>query len=76
MMGVSVNYGADRPSFSTPELIFEAEFINVPSFSYDLSADDERFLVLMSDAQRPEVKHLNLVLNWFEELERLVPTDQ
>ena len=42
-------------------------FINVSSFSYDLSADDKRFLVLMSDAQRPEVTHLNLVVNWFEE---------
>ena len=54
----------------------ETEFINVPSFSYDLSADDERFLVLLSDAQRPEITHLNLVVNWFEELKGLVPTDQ
>ncbi len=73
MMGVSVTYGADGPSFSTPQPIFETEFYNVGGYSYDLSADDERFLVLVPDAQRPEVTHLNMVVNWFEELKRLAP---
>ena len=73
MMGVSVTYGAEGPSFSTPEIIFETEFYNPIGYSYDLSADDQRFLVMLPDAQRPEVTHLNLVVNWFEELKRLAP---
>ena len=31
-----------------------------------------RFLVLLPDAQRPDVTHLNVVVNWFEELKRRV----
>jgi dipeptidyl aminopeptidase/acylaminoacyl peptidase len=73
MMGVSVTYEAAGPSFSAPRLIFETEFNNVPGYSYDLSVDDERFLVLLPDAERPDVTHLNVVVNWFEELKRLAP---
>ena len=73
MMGVSVTYGADGPSFSTPRLIFETDFYNAYGYSYDLAANDERFLVLLPEAQRTDVTHLNVVVNWFEELKRHVP---
>ncbi len=53
--------------------IFETEFYNVGGYSYDLSADDARFLVLLPEAQRTDVTHLNMVVNWFEELKRLAP---
>ncbi len=76
MMGVSVTYGKAGPFFSTPQLIFERAFYNIPGYSYDLAADDERFLVLLPEAQRTEITHLNVVVNWFEELKRLVPTDE
>ncbi len=73
MMGVSVTYGQAGPFFSTPQLIFERAFYDVPGYSYDLAADDERFLVLLPEAQQPDVTHLNVVVNWFEELKRLAP---
>jgi hypothetical protein len=75
MMGVSINYEPEL-SFGDPKLIFERPFNNVPGYSYDLSADDKRFLVLLPEAEKPEITHLNVVVNWFEELDRLVPTDQ
>ena len=45
--------------------------------SYDVSPDGQRFLTvkpnkLDEDAPPPQI---NIVLNWFEELKRLVPTD-
>lgn len=41
---------------------------------YDVHPSGERFLIV--DTVRPATPgHINVVLNWFEELERLVPTD-
>jgi serine/threonine-protein kinase len=43
---------------------------------YAMSPDGKRFLMVKNDPQPEEnVTHLRVVLNWFEELERLVPTD-
>ncbi|GMR23634.1 MAG: hypothetical protein BMS9Abin37_2082 [Acidobacteriota bacterium] len=40
---------------------------------FDVSPDGNRFLVLQThDESTPQI---NLVLNWFQELEQLVPTD-
>ena len=75
MMGVSVTYETAGLSFSLPYFIFETEFNNVPGHSWDLSADDTRFLILRQEASKTEVTHLNVVVNWFEELKRLVPAD-
>ena len=61
--------------FETPQLLFEGNFIyNTGGWapSYDISPDGERFLMITSEAQPNE---LHIVLNWFEELKRLVPTD-
>ena len=59
-------------SLSKPELLFEAQ----ARFGvFDVSPDGQRFLMVSTgDYQRPN--RLNLVLNWHEELERLVPTEQ
>ena len=44
---------------------------------YDVSADGESFLVLKPAASESGLEGTELVLvqNWFQELERLVPTD-
>ncbi len=43
--------------------------------NYDVSKDGKRFLMIKQvDEQPAPVTHLNVVLNWFEELKRLVPT--
>ena len=42
---------------------------------YDISPDGQRFLVVKEGGQESMVTQINVVLNWFEELKRLVPTD-
>ena len=55
----------------TPRLLFEGPF---RARSRDVSPDGERFvMVRYSEESTPRI---NIVLNWFEELERLVPTDK
>jgi len=39
---------------------------------YDVTPDGQRFLMLKQEQTR--VGQINVVLNWFEELKRLVPT--
>ena len=76
MMAVEVEAITDAaPVLSEPELLFEDSYsygagITIPN--YDVSADGQRFLMIKEDAG---VNHLNLVLNWTKELERLVPTN-
>ncbi len=64
------------PSFtsSKAEVVFGARnYITGPAGrTYDISPDGTRFLMIKEDASPAE---LILVQNWFEELERLVPTE-
>ena len=64
-------------SISSPTVLFEMAFARAPdsawsSAYYDVSPDGERFLIV-SDRSTTEFK---VIQNWFEELERLVPTDK
>ena len=46
--------------------------------NYDISADGQSFLMIKDVEQAEETSartELIMVLNWFEELKRLVPTD-
>ena len=44
--------------------------------TYDISPDGERFLMIKEQASdEPSTAEFILVLNWFEELKRLVPTE-
>ncbi len=58
-----------------PRPLFEGRYVyDSPDFmpNYDLSPDGQSFLMV----EEPEVgTQINVVLNWFEELKRLVPTD-
>jgi len=61
----------------TPRQLFEGPYrraVNPTTTSYDVSADG-RFLMVQEEAQAAEAIQLNVVLNWFEELKRLVPTE-
>jgi serine/threonine-protein kinase len=55
-------------------LLFEGKYASGTGRDYDLSPDGRRFLMLRSEEESGP-KHINVVLNWFEELERLVPTN-
>ncbi len=42
---------------------------------YDISPDGQRFLMIKeADEEEGQQAQINVVLNWFEELKRLVPT--
>ena len=75
MMAVEVSLG---PPFAAraPETLLEDTFVGNPGVQhtfYDVMADGR--LLVLEDADAPERFYVNVVLNWFEELTRLVPTD-
>ena len=68
MMVARVDPEADS-SFSAPEKLFDTENLEV----WDFDNAGERFLAVQKP-EPPSIRSLNLVLNWREEVERLVPT--
>ena len=64
-----------RPRLGAPELAVDAGLSDDLRTGFDLSADGTRFLVI-TDEGPPPIHQINVVLNWFEELERMVPTDR
>jgi Tol biopolymer transport system component len=58
-------------SATPPRLLFTGPYVNVPGPSYDVGPDG-RFVLIEGPPEAP-VTHLNVVLNWFDELNRLVP---
>jgi len=75
MMAVDVT---TQPSFAAgkPRMLFEGRYEPAPltNPNYAVSPDGERFLMLKSAEQAEEAPtQINVVLNWTEELRRLVP---
>jgi hypothetical protein len=58
------------PSFSAsrPELLFEGDYD-----SWDVARDGKRFLMIKDEAAESAPKHLNLVLDWFQDLKLRSP---
>jgi serine/threonine-protein kinase len=74
---MSVNIGSS-PTFTAarPTVLFTATYVpaSTPYPNYDVSRDGRRFLMVQSDLRQPAAPtQLVVVLNWFEELRRLVP---
>jgi len=67
-----VEYDAS-PDFTPgpPRLLFDGDYVNVSGFSYDVSPDGERFLLLRRHGKAEKLTRLNVVTNWFGELDRL-----
>ncbi|MCI0423329.1 MAG: hypothetical protein L0387_09395 [Acidobacteria bacterium] len=42
--------------------------------NYDVTPDGQRFIMLKSGDKPASAAQINVVLNWFEELKRRVPT--
>jgi hypothetical protein len=59
-------------------MLFEGQYVTTvfPNMSaaYDVSADGQRFLMVKELPQATSPTQINVVLNWFEELKRRVPT--
>jgi hypothetical protein len=66
---------ASRIRVSRSRALFEGDFKagaeDTPS--YDVLPDGQHFVMIELDPQASRVTHFNVVLNWFEELRRLVP---
>ena len=76
MMAVDIG---TRPSFTVgkPGMLSEGRYVAPPGTTpnYDVSPDGQRFLMVKpNEAGEAEAAQINVVLNWFEELKRLVPT--
>jgi len=59
----------------SPELLFEGGFLASSSFwgrVYDISPQGD-FFILIEEGETQPATQINVVLNWFEELKRLVP---
>jgi len=80
VMSVPVETGASFVS-RNPVVLFTGEFApSIGGRNYDVSPDGQRFLMLKvgasgADAQDIPPVRITVVLNWFEELRRLVPTN-
>ena len=63
-------------TLTRPQVLFKGEFeLGLFGFAnYDVSADGKRF-VMVQPVGTPERHELVVVLNWFEELKRLFPTN-
>jgi serine/threonine-protein kinase len=60
----------------TPRVLFEGSYVNVPGWSYDVSPDGKRFLVIEGVEQKKALTELVVITNWFNELRRLAPPDR
>ena len=72
MMVVTVDDPGASFKVGTPEILFDAAYDNIDNH-YDVSTDG-RFLMVRPDPNAT-ADRLQVVLNWFEELKRLVPAD-
>lgn len=75
MMAVDVT---TEPTFSVgkPRVLFQGNYLQSPVrvSNYDVSADGQRFVMIKpSEPAESSPTQINVVLNWFEELKRLVP---
>jgi serine/threonine-protein kinase len=63
-------------SIGTPNIVFQGDYVSYPGGgnSYDVSPDGRRFLMIKSE-EKTTLTRINVVLNWFEELRGLVPTN-
>ncbi len=69
-----------QPTFKaeTPRILFEG-FYRPAYFdlttNYDISPDGQSFMMIKASGDGNSPTQINVVLNWFEELKRLVPTN-
>jgi hypothetical protein len=70
---------ATQPGFAAgkPQILFEERYepAPIPISNYDVSSDGQRFLMLKPvEHAEAAPTQINVVLNWFEELKRRVPS--
>ncbi|MDA2929998.1 hypothetical protein MYX84_08650, partial [Acidobacteria bacterium AH-259-O06] len=70
-----------QPTFTPgiPEVLFTGRYTYAVGRNYDISPDGQRFLMIKEGEQAEETPardELIIVQNWFQELQRLVPTGE
>ena len=71
MMAVEINEGPD-PKPSSPRELFTARMNpSLPLRGYDVNKDGSRFYIMSRSQRQAPPGALNLMVNWFQELERL-----
>ena len=71
LMLVDVGTQKGQLTLGSPRVLFETAL----DADFDVAPDGEHFLMADRRPSPPTVTQLNLILNWAEELKRLVPTD-
>ena len=73
MMAVKV---ASEPGFTSepPQMLFEGNYVQANRPSYDVGSDGRFLMIKAAEEEEGQQGQINVVLNWFEELKRLVPT--
>jgi serine/threonine-protein kinase len=73
---MAVTYSASGESFvaGKPQQLFQPGFLNMDTYTYDVAPDGKRFAILAAARnEQPAEVHPTMVLNWFDEVRRLVP---
>ena len=77
MMAVAIEAEPEL-SVGTPKLLFEERLLGTGPVqlprNYDVSLDGQRFLMIQREQDLVPTEII-VILNWFEELKRLVPTN-
>ena len=79
-MAVAISAGPEL-SPGKPTLLFEEPYdlkVGSGASNYDVTPDGQGFVMIRtpeSSAESSGTTQINLVLHWFEELKRLVPTN-
>jgi len=79
MMVVPIQVRDQALTAGSPRVLFEGSYVShadPPGIQYyDISPDGNRFLMMREGDLPTGQSQINVVLNWFEELKQLVPTD-
>ena len=77
-MVVSIQTEDQTVRAGNARLLFEGAYVshsNPPGFQlYDITPDGKRFLMMKEETDQQQ-SQINIILNWSEELKRLVPTN-
>jgi eukaryotic-like serine/threonine-protein kinase len=72
MMAVAVHSQDGTLAVGKPQFLFDGPFDATQNFNFDISPDGKYFIMVETDPEATPSR-LQIVLNWFEELKRVVP---
>ena len=72
MMAVAVEVQGTHFVAGKPQFLFEGPFVGTQDMNFDISPDGTHFVMVEADPDARPTR-VNVVLNWIEELKRLVP---